>query len=340
MNQSIESSVLSSQFSVKSNSKRILSVRFLLAIALAFGSEVLVWTDPVGRPLVEWLLLIPGYLILSAVILDFTVRYRPRDLFGALVLAGVYSLSASLVINPASTLNELPRTLVTRVMGAHALLGAEMIGLFLALTGGERRRALFLGCVVVGAAWGMWVRWWPQDNGLSEISLLTMLVYGVAGLGLIGAGLFYAGRTTAGLTLDDLRLSPRGWSVVVVTAAILFVIRLAQGVIDGGALVLVLLLLTLSWAILWFRGRTKGNTLLDGHIPIVPIGRGRLLIAAGLFLAAGIFAYSLPRIQLGEVYQLSIIALAFTAYGLAWLPTVSLVLGVQAYLRQISAGKL
>lgn len=336
MNQSIQPSANPHQ----PNLQAVFSVYLLLAITLMFGSEVLVWTDPPGRSVVEWLLLIPGYLVLSAVVLDFTMRYRPRDLFGALVLAGIYSLAASLIINPASTLNEPPRTLVTRVMGAHALLGAEMLGLFLALTGGTRRRSFLIGCVIVGLAWGMWMRWWPQDNGLSEVSLVTMLMYGVIGLVLIGAAQFYAGHRANNLTLDELRLSPRGWSVVIVTVAILFIIRLAQGVIDGGTLVLVLLLLVLSWAILWFRGRTKGNTLLDAHIPVKPLGWGYLLIAVAVFLAVAIFAYNLPRIQLGEVYQLSIIALGFTAYGLAWLPTVSLVLGVQAYLRQISAGKL
>ncbi len=67
-------------------------VYILLALLLMFGSEILVWTNPPGRPLLQWLLLIPGYLALSAVLLDFTVRYRVRDVFGALLLTGVYSL--------------------------------------------------------------------------------------------------------------------------------------------------------------------------------------------------------------------------------------------------------
>src|SRR5258708_776960 len=94
----------------------------LLALLLMFGSEILVWTNPAGRPILEWLLLIPGYVALSAVLLDFTVRYRIRDLFGVLLLAGIYSLSSALILNPASTLTDLPRTLVTRVMGAHGLI--------------------------------------------------------------------------------------------------------------------------------------------------------------------------------------------------------------------------
>src|SRR5512134_3791736 len=112
-----------------------LPLRLLLAALLAYGSEVLVWTNPPGRPLLEWLLFAPGYLVLASILLDFVVRYRVRDLFGVLILAGFYSLSAALLLNPESMLIDMPRTLVTRVMGAHGLLAAEMIGLFLALTG-------------------------------------------------------------------------------------------------------------------------------------------------------------------------------------------------------------
>src|SRR5689334_22084263 len=151
--------------------------RVLLALVLMFGSEILVWTNPPGRPIWEWLLLIPGYLALSAVLLDFIVRYRVRDLFGALLLTGIYSLASALVLNPTSTLNDLPRTLFTRVMGAHGLIAAEMIGLFLALTSGgqQSRRNLLSGCVVVGLAWGIWVKTWPVEESFGAVSLVTML---------------------------------------------------------------------------------------------------------------------------------------------------------------------
>lgn len=311
----------------------------LLAALLAFGSEVLFWNNPTERTLLEWLLLVPGYLALSALLLDFTVRYRPRDLFGGLVLAGIYSLSAALVLNPASMLLDLPRTLITRVMGAHAFLAAEMIGLFLALTGGKIRRSLVIGCLAVGAAWGMWVRWWPADNGLPDAPVMTMLAYGVGGL-LIIFGLLALAARDQSLTQEDLRLPPRQMLIVAVVLAALFALRLLQGSIDGGALIVIVLLLVLSWAILWFRGRTKGRTLLDEHIPVQIPPRLALLISAVVFLGVGVFAYNLPHVQLGEVSQLTIIALGFTGYGLAWLPTVSLVLGIQAYIRQVQSTKM
>ncbi len=354
-----------------------LGMCILLALLLAFGSEILVWTNPLGRPLLEWLLLIPGYLALSAVLLDFIVRYRVRDLFGALILTGIYALAGALVLNPASTLNDLPRTLVTRIMGAHALIAAEMIGLFLVLTGGGKRtsRNLLIGCAVVGLAWGIWVKNWPQEEGYGAVSLPTMLAFGAVGLVLIALYLYVVlPRLQAGIfrtspsdslavngegearpvilgtkisspsasddSLNVHLLSPRGWLMIIGVLMVLLMVRLLQGQVIGAGLILCPLLLVLCWGILWFRERKRGDTLLDHHVPIRPLSLPYLLLAAVIFLGVGVFAYNLPDIKLGTITPFTLIGLGFTAYGLAWLPTVSLVLGVQGYLRQLATRKM
>lgn len=321
--------------------------RLLLAVLLFSGSEVLAWTNPPGRGLVEWLLLLPGYLALSAVLLDFIARYRVRDLFGALILTGIYSLCAALVLNPASMLNDLPRTLMTRVMGAHALLAAEMFGFFLLLTGSRPRsqRYLFIGCVVVGLAWGVWVKYWPPDEGFGEVALPSLLAYGVGGLCAV-AILLYApffrsyprdAKNGVPTAHEVFRLSRRGWLLVGVILSALLGVRLVRGEIPAGGLLVVAGLLALCWAILWFRGRKKGETLLDGRMPVQALPAPRFLLAGILFLATATFAYNLPAIQIGTITPYSFVGLGFTAYGLAWLPTVSLVLGIQGYLRQLAA---
>lgn len=319
----------------------------LLALLLLFGSEVLAWTNPPQRPLLEWLLLLPGYGVLSAVILDLIVRYRIRDFFGGLLLAGIYSLAAALVLNPTSTLNDMPRTLFTRVMGAHALIAAEMFGLFLVLTGGKRsRRNLLIGCVVVGLAWGIWVENWPLEEGFGAVFLPTMLAFGIGGIVVIGLLLYVVLPRMRTLmasennSVETLRLSPRGWAVVIAVLAALIAIRWFRGEINVVGLVLCPLLLVLCWAIIWFRGRTRGDTLLDQHLPIQSLPLPELLLAALVFIGVGIAGYNLPDVQLGTITPMTLIGLGFTAYGLAWLPTVSLVLGVQGYLRQLATRKM
>jgi hypothetical protein len=317
-------------------------IRLLLAVLLMFGSEILVWVNPPGRSLVDWLLLVPGYLLLATLLLDFTVRYRVRDLFGALVLAGIYSLLAALILNPQYSFFEMPRTFLTRVMGAHALLGAEMIGLFLALTGGNKRdvrRLLLAGCLVVGLAWGIWVRWWPIDEGLPPVDLTTMLAYGAAGLVGIGGLLAFIPARTTDLTPDHLRLSRIGWGILFLALVAMFVLRLLLNQIDLGGLILAGILLVICWAILWFRERAKDDSLLDGHVPVRRLSLSVLLPGLILFVVAAIAAYSLPLIQIEQANQLSLIGVGFTAYGLTWLPTVSLVLGARAYGRQINQGR-
>lgn len=316
--------------------------RLLLAALLLFGSEILFWLNPDGRPIADWLLLIPGYIVISALLLDLLARFRVRDLFGALILTGLYGLLASLLLNPQTAFADMPRTFITRVVGAHALLGLEMFGLFLALTGGERpslRRSLFIGCLFIGLSWGFWVRWWPPDAGYGLVTLPMVLAYGAAGLLLIVVLLFASVRVTL-LTVDDLRLSRRGWSVVLIVLLALAAVRLLRTELPVEPSLLALLLIGLCLVMLWFRRRAGGRTLLDGHIPVVPPPLITLLLAAALFLVSAVAAYQLPLIEVAGVNQLLLIGVGFTAYGVAWLPAVSLALGLQAYLRQIQKRQL
>ena len=67
-------------------------------------------------------------------------------------------------------------------------------------------------------------------------------------------------------------------------------------------------------------------------------GRRLALLVVG-FALAGAVGYSLPR---GEVASdpLALISALFTAYGLIWLPAVSIVLGARAFSRQARAMNL
>lgn len=328
-----------------SNSSGPLSFRLLFAALLLFGGEALVWPHIGGRGLLDALLALVGYGLLAALWLDLTIRYRVRDLFGLMAQAGFYALLAALLIHPQYSYADLPTSLMTRVMGAQALIALEMGGLLLALTGGGRTlmRVLFAGAVVVGLAWGSWLRWWPPDQGLPPVELSLLLTIGIGGLlGILALTLLNA-RLTQATPVDSLRLSRGELGGVVIGLLLMLGVRLLQGVVDPGALLVTALLLLLCWAILWFRGREKGATVLDRSFsdpahrtPRLPI----LVAAATLFLVISVMAFQAPRLGFDEVDQLRFIGVGFTAYGLAWLPTVSLVLGGRAFMRQVSERRL
>jgi len=317
-----------------------LSVTLLLAALLAFGSEVLVWQNPLGRAPLDWLPLAAGYLALAALALDFIARYRIRDLFGLLTLSGLISLTGALCLHPDTAFADLPRTLATRVMGAHALLAAEMLGLFLVLTGDSvrLRKRLGWGCVVVGLAWGVWAAPWSAEEGYAIVSLPTLLLWGAGGVLLLVLLLRWAARSR--VAQDDLRLPRLGMLGALAVLGALLAAHILRGALANEPLIFTALLGTLCWAILWYRGRATGATLLDGRLPPQPPGRGLLIAAGVLFFGAAIFGYNLPAFEVGGVTPFRFIGLGFTAYGLAWLPGVSLVLGVGGYLRQMSAQKL
>jgi hypothetical protein len=327
---------------LQTDTAAVWGVRMLLAAAFFFGSEILLWTNPTGRPSADWLIILPLYLLLATVILDIFSRYRLRDFAGVMTLAGIYSLINSLVINPDTSLIEIPRTLVTRVTGAHTLLGLEMLILFLALTGQNFRRVALFGASIVGLAWGTWVRWSPLETQVTyeTASLETMLILGIGGavvILLFAAFAFFRGKT---LTPQSILLNNRHWMFIGLVFFGLVLLRIAQGTVDVSALGLTGLILALCWAILWFRRGTKLSPMLEDHLPVRPPSFLWIVAVFALLFASGVFAYNQPLTRLGEINQLTLVVYGFTLYGLAWLPAVSLLIGLRAYVRQMQSRPL
>lgn len=318
----------------------------LLATLLAFCSEILLWTSPPARSLLDWLLLALGYLALSALLLETAARFRLRDIFGLLTLAGIYGLLNGLLLNPQSALIDIPRTLITRAMGAHAFAGLLALALFFGLLGGSlRSRRLGVTLVLallIGVGWGAWARWSPPTFSTgSETAPETLLLYTAIGVALIAFALILVRRATAPSVVppsSSFRLDPRGWAFTLIVLFGLLIVHLLRGEIDPLSLVIIPTLAIFSAAILWFQQRKKGTTLLDAlNAPTPDLVSLTLIVVA--FAIGGALGFTLPR---GESSSdpLALIGALFTAYGLVWLPAVSLVLGARAFSRQARAMRL
>ncbi len=315
------------------------AVRGFLALLLIFFSEVVFLTDPM-RPWWTWPLMVIGYVALSAVLLDLLVRFRVYDLFGLMILGGVYGLGAALLINPAATLFDLPGTLLTRVMAVQSIAGMLGLFAFLGLTDGKGDIRLLIAAGVIGGVWGMWGRGFPTLSGEASFGLVPMLISAGVMLILLIAALLSAARAIP--SVPGLLLDMREAGGVGGVLAALLAIWLATGAANADGFSAVLVLVVFAVMVLWFQRRqTRPETAIDDHIPLRPISIAWLVGLAVVFLAAGVAGYQIPPPpDETSLHPLRVLLTALTTFGLVWLPTTSLVLGVRGYRQTVRTGKL
>ncbi len=316
----------------------------LLALLLAFGSEVLLWPHAPNKTAVEWLLAVLLYPAIAALLLHLASRYRMRDLFGLMALAGIYGILNSLLINPASTLVDVPRTWFTRVLGAHSLIGLLMMSLFLALLPFiSRRRLIFAALITFGSGicWGTWAKWSPTFTAsVNEPTPLTLMmgaaIINALAIGAIGWLLAKQDREQGRL----LTLSRRGLALAILVLVIALIIRVSAGSVDVLSTVTLGTFVMISLGVLYYQERARGSTLLD---TVSQFSGTRwivlLALSTGLLLVGGLIGYGLER---GDAASdpVFVVTTLFTGYGIAWLPAVAGVLGARALIRQARMGRL
>jgi len=191
--------------------------------------------------------------------------------------------------------------------------------------------------VILGIGWGIWAHWSPQEfASLGESAPETLALYVGIGIMLIVLALLFVHRCAG--TAANLSLDRRGWAFTLLALSVLLVIHLLQNEVDLLSLTVIITLSAFSIMIIWFQQRKKGATLLDNLASTSPAGGSLVLLIIGFAVAAAV-GYGLPR---GDVTNdpLAFISALFTAYGLIWLPAVSIVLGARAFSRQARAMQL
>jgi hypothetical protein len=309
-----------------------------LAALFIFGSEALLWSSPQEHTVADWLLIVAGQVTLATLMLDVIVRYRTRNLYGLMVAFAGYAVLASLLVNPQTTLYIFPDTLITRVLGANATFGLQMFGLLLALTTAEKRRYhwLMLGYAIwLGFYFGVWVRWSPSlgDLPLSPVSLSTALVYAV--IPIIATLLLYSvtlrlSSDETSLTPEHLKMSVAEMGLVAVMIVVLLMIRALQEVVDGPALLSGILLLALSYGVLWTQQPEKGTSLLAEHIPPHPPSPLWIGLAIATFTVMTVVGYAIPLIDIRGASQFTLMQALIAAVGFLWLPLAASVISIRA----------
>ncbi len=323
----------------------IWGARALLALTLAFFSEVVWWSsDPLALSAGQWGTRAVLYLALAALLLDLMARFGAGELFGWIVLGGLYGLLHGALIS-GGALAALPLSLVTRPLGLHTLGGGMLALLFLGWLldgrGFVPGRAILLAGV--GLLAGVWVRWYPllPSNDFPLPGVSSVLVLLVIGLALIGA-LFFAWARLAGqrgLVLESaLSLSPWAWGAVAAALIIGFLGQARAGAIvtPGGALLGVLagyLILLLYF----LRSGVSAIPFLRRLDPPRPVSVPVFGLYAALLVLPAALGYNLPGGG-PEALPLRALTAALTLFGILWLPGVSLGIGLRAYIRLFRQG--
>lgn len=319
------------------------TVRLLLAALFLFGSEIILWTNPLEHSLLDWLVRIVGYVLLATLTLDIAERYRIRDGYDAMVLIAGIACLHGLLINPIISWQTFPDSLLTRIIGADALVQIILWGVFLAWLRGDKRKYSVYHLVAglwLGIFWGFWMRWTPELRGtFSAISLSQMAI--IAGVAFILSVAFYylvTVQVAKTVKAPDLMLSPLEWGIVLVVLIGLFLAQAVLATFEIGAFLVTILLVILCWLILWIRRDAEQDTMMSLHLPLKAQSPLWTILLAIMFAGAVYGAYNLPLItDVAFVNQLWLMEVGSFAVGILWLPLVASVIATRAidiYMRE------
>ncbi len=312
--------------------------RVVFAAVLLVFSEWVVWQTPLDFTALEWLGWGALYLALAALMLDLFVRFRVGELFGLLLLAGVYGLINATLISHIST-QDLPFSLIVRPLAAQPLAFIGAFAAYQVLTSGRATGPLDLAvAAAAGLAWGVWTRWFPVVSAepLPDVARQDALV----ALALLLVALLVLASVVPPPVLRrraDWLLTPVEWVPVVAVLAVALVAQASRDAVGPG-LVIVVLLAGFMLAVLYLTLPLRhGNTLLDFVMPQHGPNPVAWMLLVVPFLVAGAIGFSLPGEGDGSVQSDILIGL-LTGFGIVWPPAVSGVIGVRTFVQLTRRG--
>ncbi|MCU0474829.1 MAG: hypothetical protein MUC99_01715 [Anaerolineae bacterium] len=315
--------------------------RALLAVLLGFGAEGLLWAGSSQRDGYEAALAVAGYLALAMLSLDLMTRWRVRDLYGLAAVGGMVALTYSALFNPSVTLREMPLSVLTDVLGGQALIAMAMLLLFCMVAGVARRWAWLAVPVsaLIGAAWGVWLRWSPELGGWAALPTTreTVLWLG-GGFAVAVLGLAVLTRLSAPIARPHLELGAYEWLFVGGVVIIALYRQFDQRTIDSPTYLALSGLALVCLAMLWYR---KDSYFAWVTTPWQPRPAWLPLLASlAVLVLAAYDSYAQPQAIVAGLPMFQFIRLMFSIVALLWLPGVVLLIGLRAVIRDIQAKPL
>lgn len=322
----------------------IWTVRLLLAALFLFGSEIILWTDPLNHTVLDWVVRVVGYVVLATLTLDIAQRYRIRDGFDAMVVLAGTALVYNLLMNPTLGWTMIPDSVLTRIIGGDALVQLIMWGILLAWLRGDVRKYWWQQAIAglwLGIYWGFWMRWTPELRGTFEAVPLTQLTL-IAGISFLVIVLFYllvTDQTAKTVQADAFMLAPLEWAIAGIVVILLFLVQAFLGTISAASFLITLAILAICWLILWLRREEDEITVLEKHLPLKTQNPLWVLLLIASFAGAFYLAYQLPLISdVAFVNQLWLMEIGSAGMGIIWLPIVASVIATRAVDRFMREG--
>ena len=315
-------------------------VRLSFSALLLVFSEGIIWQAPAEFNVFDWVGVGLVYLALGAVLLDLIVRLRVNEVFSLLLIAGLYGLLDATLISHITT-RDLPVSLFVRPLAAQPLVFLLALAAFQILTSGRATGPVEFGvALAAGLAWGVWVRWLPvvSDEPIPETDIGPALA--AVGIGLVVCGLLRRWPSPAAIyRREDWLLTLPEWVLAGGVLVGALALGIAQDTISGpGAGIVVTLIVFILMMLTITQSTRRGPSYLHRVTPPRRPNLAAWLILLIPFLVAGWIGYNLPGGEDSSV-QSEILFGALTGFGIVWLPTVSAVAGVRAFVQLAREGQ-
>jgi hypothetical protein len=299
---------------------------------LIYG-ELMAWQNAANYTPLDWLALAIIYLALGTICLDFIERMQINTLRTLLLVGGLFGLARALTISVIRIdADHFAIDLIFLPLGVEALMFVLAFYSFQYFASGKTPSIYtFILSAVIGFAWGTWTRWSPD---LESLNILApdwdeSLPYVI--MALVLAGIIHLI-----LHLDsesDWLLTPYEWAVAGGVLIVTAVLRGNAGHIDLIGFGIIGMLLVVITCMVFFTRQTRPTSLLKTfHTAQHP----QVIQWLPVLIPFALCAWAAYNLSDGDKTPLQATALfrLLLIFGLAWLPLVSVTMGIQT-LRQL-----